>query len=146
MDTLTSVQKKTTVQSLKSLITVIIELRGNGWKAPQAPPSNIVNPYANGPIFDEFGAGPAEVEAYESMNNQDVFYPPYYSNNFYTPPRYLQRPFLLSNSHYHSFLATTSVHAKMLMTRMFAVPSTISFGAVDSCSISSTRYLNDIKI
>lgn len=94
MDTLSSVQKKTTVQPLKNLINVILELRGNGWKAPQAPPSNIVNPYANGPIYDDYAAGPADVEAYEAMNAPETFYSPYspYPNNAYNP-RYVLCPF-----------------------------------------------------
>lgn len=88
METLSSVQNKTTVQSIKNLINVIVELRGNGWKAREAPPRNIVNPYANGPIYDEFGSGPADVETYDMMNNQEALYAPFYPENNFAVPRY----------------------------------------------------------
>ncbi|XP_074605606.1 polyadenylate-binding protein-interacting protein 1-like [Brevipalpus obovatus] len=79
-DRLSMVQKQTQTPNLPDLIKNIIELRSNGWQARTAPPSNLVNPYANGPIYEEFECGPAPpVEV--NQFNQPGYQHPYYNSD-----------------------------------------------------------------
>lgn len=80
-DRLSMVQKQTLTPNLPDLIKNIIELRGNGWEARTAPPSNLVNPYANGPIYEEFECPPPPPPVEVNQFNRPGYQHPYYNSD-----------------------------------------------------------------